>query len=240
MHTRRELTVEELGRVCSSLSGEMRLLFAIGIYTGLRLGDAVKIEWGNIDLVRGMISLVPHKTRKHTNGKPVQIPLHVTLASMLAEVPTEERTGFVLPELAAMYNHDAASVSKRIQAVFETNGIKTTSSVKSESGRAQIDVGFHSLRHTFVSLSANAGVPLAIVQAIVGHSNPAMTRHYFHESEQALKSAVAALPAIGNTAAPAKAAKLPKALLAGLARLSQEQLVAARAEIDQRIAHCKP
>ena len=59
-----------------------------------------------------------------------------------------------------------------------------------------VDVGFHSLRHTFVSLSLNAGVPIAVVQAIVGHSNPAMTRHYFHQSEATLVSAVSALPSI--------------------------------------------
>ena len=32
------------------------------------------------------------------------------------------------------------------------------------------------------------------VQAIVGHTNPAMTAHYFHKDENALKSATAAIP----------------------------------------------
>ena len=62
------------------------------------------------------------------------------------------------------------------------------------SKRDRVDVGFHSLRHTFVSLSANAGVPLAVVQSIVGHSSPVMTRHYYHASDDALKGAVAAIP----------------------------------------------
>ena len=53
---------------------------------------------------------------------------------------------------------------------------------------------FHSLRHTFVSFSANAGVPLHIVQSIVGRESTAMTRHYYHEKIDALKSAVAAIP----------------------------------------------
>ena len=58
----------------------------------------------------------------------------------------------------------------------------------------RVDVGFQSLRHTFVSISANAGVPLVIVQAIVGHSNPAMTAHYYHKDDNALRSATAAIP----------------------------------------------
>jgi len=193
-HTRRELTVDELARVCGSVTGEMRLLFAVGIYTGLRLGDCAMMEWGSIDLARNRIMTIPRKTARHANGKPVVIPLHPTLAALLAEIPPDARTGYLLPDLAAMYEHDSGMISNRIQAVFTRAGIRTQTTADGE--RARVDVGFHSLRHTFVSLSANAGAPLAVVQAIVGHSNPAMTRHYFHESETALQSAVAALPSI--------------------------------------------
>ncbi|MFO7870706.1 MAG: tyrosine-type recombinase/integrase [Kiritimatiellia bacterium] len=55
--------------------------------------------------------------------------------------------------------------------------------------------GFHSLRHTFVSLCRESNAPLAVVEAIVGHANPAMTRHYTHVGDLAASQAVAALPA---------------------------------------------
>ena len=55
---------------------------------------------------------------------------------------------------------------------------------------------FHSLRHTFVSFAANAGVPLHVVQSIVGHESTAMTRHYYHENLAALKNAVSAIPSL--------------------------------------------
>lgn len=64
--------------------------------------------------------------------------------------------------------------------------------------RKSVVASFHSLRHTFVSISANAGVPLPVVQSIVGHCSTAMTRHYYHESENALRQAVEAIPAIGG------------------------------------------
>ena len=79
------------------------------------------------------------------------------------------------------------------------------------------------MRHTFVSLSANAGTPLAVVQSIVGHSNPAMTRHYFHESAEALQSAVAALPDVTRPALPATATDATRAKLAAL-RVEIKQL----------------
>lgn len=255
-HTRRELTIEELARVCGAVDGEMRLLFAVGIYTGLRLGDCALMEWGSIDLVRNRIMTIPRKTARHAHGKPVLIPLHPTLATMLAEIPPKKRNGYLVPELATMYLRDSANLSRRIQAVFTGAGIRTQTTAKGK--RARLDVGFHSLRHTFVSLSANAGAPLAVVQAIVGHSNPAMTRHYFHESETALQSAVCALPSISidgvqgaETALPALPAPMTamvnakgtdgaqerfSAFLDALDGMTADELKRARAEIDSRLA----
>lgn len=207
-HIRRELTLEELARVCGSLDGEMRLLFAIGIYTGLRLGDCALLTWGNVDRVRGVVSVVPRKTKRHTGAKSVIIPLHKTLAAMLDETPEDRRGGYVMPEIAELYARDAGGLSRRIQRIFEKCGI-TTQAEKENGVRARVDVGFHSLRHTYVSMCANAGVPLALVQSIVGHTNPAMTLHYFHQSDAALKTAVAALPDL-STADNAKAGDAAK------------------------------
>ena len=84
-HSRRELTLEELSKVCAAVTGEMRLLFAVGLYCGLRLGDAVLLKWSNIDLKRGIVMIVPQKTARRSNGKVVRIPLHPTLLAMLTE-----------------------------------------------------------------------------------------------------------------------------------------------------------
>jgi hypothetical protein len=65
-----------------------------------------------------------------------------------------------------------------------------------------IEVGFHSLRHTFVSLYRESNAPLAVVESIVGHSNPSMTRHYTHVGELAAGRAVALLPSVMGEAAP--------------------------------------
>lgn len=196
-HTRRELTAEELMRVVAPLEGEMRVLFAIGIYTGLRMGDAVNLSWGAVDLVRGFIQWTPHKTKKH--GTVVRIPLFPALASILAETPAKERKGLVLPGLAAEYARSNYYTSERVRRVFAKAGIETQGETervnpKTKTARKAVEVGFHSLRHTFVSLCANAGVPLHVVQAIVGHTNAAMTAHYFHVSDEALRGAVAVLP----------------------------------------------
>jgi integrase len=189
-HTRRELTVEELARVVAPLAGEMRVLFAIGIYTGLRLGDAVTLDWGAVDLVRGFIQWKPHKTKRHETI--VRIPLFPALAAIFAATPARRRNGPVLPGLAEEYRTRRTHFMETVRQVFVDADIETRGT--RDNGRAAVDVGFHSLRHTFVSMAANAGVPMSVVQSIVGHTNAAMTAHYFHVSDDALRGAVAVLP----------------------------------------------
>lgn len=233
---RRELTVEELRKVCTSVTGEMRTLFAVGVYTGLRLGDCATLEWGNVDMVRRIVSVIPRKTERHAHGKQTIIPIHPALFSVLSETPPERRAGYVMPKLANDYERGTGRLTHHTQRIFERCGIKTHADAPNGQRRRAV-VSFHSLRHTFVSMSANAGVPLALVQAIVGHSSPAMTRHYFHESADALKMAVAALPDVGGTlhAAPAPEASRGEfaALLDGMTR---ERLRALRGAIDARLA----
>ncbi len=205
-HERRELTAEELARVVAPLEGEMRVLFAVGIYTGLRLGDAVTLRWGAVDLVRGFIQTKPHKTKAH--GTLVRIPLFPALASILAETPHARRKGFIMPELAAEYLGNATEgrkgypqyTAERVRRAFEAAGIETHGDTgranpkNTKTTRKAVEVGFHSLRHTFVSFCGNAGVPLSTVKAIVGHTTEGMTENYFHVSDDALRGAVAVLP----------------------------------------------
>ena len=98
--------------------------------------------------------------------------------------------------LADYYKNSKWRVSHGLELIFKAAHIETR--VRLEGRRTRTpEATFHSLRHTFVSLAANAGVPLPIVASIVGHSSTAMTRHYYHENEDALRQAVAAIPAIG-------------------------------------------
>lgn len=195
---RRALSADELARVCAHVKGEMRLLFGIGIYTGMRFGDCAMLTWQCVDMERRFISVMPRKTA-HASGLRVVIPIHPALFAMLAETDAARRCGYVMPQIAEAYARCPANVLRSTQRVFKDCGIKTTERPTDGHGeRARVLVGFHSLRHTFVSMAANAGAPLALVQSIVGHTTADMTRRYFHASEAALKSAVEALPNVTN------------------------------------------
>ena len=229
--SRRELTIEELRCVCEAATGEMRPLFALGIYTGLRLGDCATLQWCEADLKRGRITRVPNKTARRNKKKSVKVPIHPVLAAMLAETPSRKRRGNVLPGIAAEYDRRIDSVTDKIQAHFEACGIRTqkkgTGKYRNAEGdlidtgkRAVVEVGFHSLRHTFVSLCRDSNAPLSVVESIVGHSNPAMTQHYTHVGEVAADAAVAALPYVTGEAVaePSPAATVDAETVRGLAR----------------------
>ncbi len=222
--SRRELTVDELHKLCRNAEGEMRTLFALGLYTGLRRGDCCTLRWGEVDLKRGVIIRVPNKTARG-KATPVRVPIHRVLKAILEERPAGKRGEYVLPEFADKYEKHRDRVTDLIQDYFLAQGIdlhapgtgqrivrKADGAPVCKDGgrvatadtgkRAVVEVGFHSLRHSFVSICRDAGAPLAVVEAIVGHSNPAMTRHYTHVGEVAAGQAVAALPAFGGEVAP--------------------------------------
>ena len=206
-HSRRELTLDEIERLMKAATkagGEWKRLFTIGIYTGLRLGDCCCLAWNSVNLERGVIQLIPTKTRKHAHGQPVTIPIHPQLHAELeaALARDHERracaaAAFVNPTLADWYKNSKWRISHGLELIFKAAHIET--SVKIEGRRTHTpEATFHSLRHTFVSLAANAGVPLPVVQSIVGHSSTAMTRHYYHENEEMLRQAVAAIPSLDD------------------------------------------
>lgn len=197
---RRELSADEVGRVVAAAEnegGEWPRLVAIAVYTGLRLGDCCRLRWENVNFLRGIIQIVPHKTRRYACGRVVTIPIHEQLLSSLAAVPVSRRCEYVLPGIAEKYEIARWRISRGLDRIFAGAGI--VKSVMYE-GRSRLtpSATFHSLRHSFVSFAANAGVPLVVVQAIVGHSSSAMTHHYYHANESALRMAVNAIPFFGG------------------------------------------
>lgn len=193
--SRRVLTVEELQKVFDKASGEFRILFALGFYTGYRLGDCAQLKWEEVDLVRGLIIRDPGKT-KNSSGITVVMPLHAALSKILYQIPPEARRGFILPNCAHDYVHNRGEFSKAVNEVFSECGIERQ--IRGE-GRAKVIVGFHSLRHSFVSLCCERNMgscndSLEMVRQLVGHTNVKMTQLYNTSSTNALRSVVDVLP----------------------------------------------
>ncbi len=156
---------------------ELEVLFHIGTWSGMRLKDTCLLKWEDIDLTSNNIYVIPYKTKKH--GTRVIIPIHPLLKEMLLKAKQWRINDFVLPNLVERYNKRRTNISKAVKLVLEFNDFDT---MQDKTGTNRIYsaclYGFHSLRYTFVSSCAKAGIPATLVQDIVGHKNPAMTKFY--------------------------------------------------------------
>lgn len=159
---------EEIGRVlaeCRRSGHDWYLASMIALYTGLRYGDVARLDWKDVDMGRGVITVTPSKTKK-SSGVTVTIPIASPLRDAL-DADGRERRGFVLPEHGIRYgscNH----LPLPFREVLRRAGIE---------GEAYT---FHSWRHTANTRMAEAGVPSAVRQMICGWTSDAMARHYDH------------------------------------------------------------
>lgn len=188
-------TVEELRAIVERADGEMRTLYLLGAGLGLRLGDCCTLLWGEVDLARRMVNRVPHKTARR--GVAVKIGIPVELAAHLATLP--RRGPYVLPGLAAEYEAGKApNITKRIKSHVENCGILTVKpGTGGDTGKRAVTLkGFHSFRHSYVSLNADAGTSQSVMQKLVGHGSPAMTMHYLTPTDRMVLQAADALPVL--------------------------------------------
>ena len=170
--TREAFTSEELKLIYEHADNFTRPLFTVAIMTALREGDICTLKWSDIDFNENVIRRIMNKTRRL-----VEIPLSDSLTAFLEEQKKNADPVYVFPEHARMYKTNPTGVSYRIKQFLEGLGIQTTRTPEGRS-RAVSVKDLHSCRHTFCYYAGMMGIPLAVVQSIVGHMTPEMTKHY--------------------------------------------------------------
>ena len=202
-HIRRALTDGEIAKIINAAEGEYKALIIIGARTGLRLGDACRLRWedfGGDGVLRvktsktgALVALPGAKLKRELLGifnAEAQGRRGITRAERAAQAVARGVRGedFIMPEIAATYERDAALICKHLHKVFLKAGIKTGIKQRGWS-KARPDASYHSLRHTFVTRAIEAGVAAPIVRALVGHNTAAMTDRYTHVGEAAILEA---------------------------------------------------
>lgn len=184
---------------------EISVLLILALNTGLRLGDLCLLKWDAIDFQRGILQLIPSKTR-HSSKKRVVIPLNGAVIQLLSEwlrtgletqqsANPETVSSFVLPSIAERYQRNRNGISKDIVKLLEKSGIHTKEDAEDFQHRKRrvIRYSFHSFRHTFASLLINNGTSPVCVSKLLGHSTLAMTNRYIHLDETVARTATASL-----------------------------------------------
>ncbi|NIL77681.1 tyrosine-type recombinase/integrase [Rhodococcus sp. B10] len=195
----RYLTEAEQDAITDELVGQDRLLAKFGFATGMRMGEMQGVHWESIDLEAKSVT-VRHaydpKGRSMKAPKSYQlrsIPLTDEVVEMLRDRLDEHgpglccpvrhnrvtkcRSGLVFAQGADRKAIDADNFRHRSWA-----RACSRAAVKDSQGRWNPvgHVRVHDMRHTFASTLVRAGIPLAEVCTLMGHSSITVTQRYAH------------------------------------------------------------
>jgi integrase len=182
-------TSAQVSRLVRTAEGDWRAAILLGYCTGARLGDVANMRWDAIDWRNKIIRFTPRKTKR-----PVTLPLHPQLEHELLK-----RAGIgkaaMFPALAGKGTGGRHGLSGRFAAIMEKAGIEAKRT-QASGGRTLSNLSFHSLRHSFNSAMANAGIAQEIRQKLTGHMSAETNKIYTHHELEPLRVAVAAIPSL--------------------------------------------
>lgn len=168
----RFLAPEEIARLYAAMATEKNQVAAAALrfllLTGLRRGEVLGAKWEQIDLERGMMYLPVTKA-----GRPRHAILNEQAKELLKGLASRLDSPWVFP---GKYGNKGLD-----------NPVKCFRRLLAAAGIDQMRI--HDLRHSFASTAINAGATLYEVQALLGHSSPAMTMRYSHLTDGSLRRA---------------------------------------------------
>ena len=153
------------------------LFINIALYTGLRRGEILALEWKDIDLKNRILSVnkaVYFESNKAKIKEPKtkasyrQIPFPINLLKLLCKSPKNNQ--YVVSDVKG--------------------GLMSKIALKRMLEVSKVDINPHKLRHTYCTNLYTAGIDLKTAQYLMGHSSIAVTaKIYTHLDNTHLKSA---------------------------------------------------
>jgi integrase len=161
-----------------------RLAVLLGIFCGLRRGEARGLQWGDIE--NGIINIRHNfleneglKTPKCGSILMVPVPQSVQLVFEIIR----NLSGRPQPNNFVLHNpvKPGKPFSPKYFQRALANELRAIGIQEDEQKRRNLT--FHGLRHTFVTLGRLAGITDFEIQALVGHKSGAMMEHYSHAGQ---------------------------------------------------------
>ena len=147
----------------------------ICLYTGLRVGELLALEWTDIDFSKNelFVNKTCHdkgKSRVITAPKTISsvrvIPIPKQLVPILKQLKKQSKSQYVISENGAYLS--IRSYQRNFELLLKRLGIAHQ--------------GFHSLRHTFATRALECGMDVKTLSEILGHKNPTVTLNRYAHS----------------------------------------------------------
>ena len=167
------------------------VLYKTLLASGCRIGEVLALEWSDIDLKKGIISISKTLNRYQETNTPKskaglrEIDIDKATVSLLKQYKKRQQVqswqlgrseGIVFTPFTTKYAY-ACLLRKRLQGHFKSAGVP--------------DISFHGFRHTHATIMLYAGIEAKDLQYRLGHSNISMTLNtYVHATKEGAKKAV--------------------------------------------------
>ena len=150
----------------------------ICLYTGLRIGELLALEWTDIDFEKAELTVSKScHDSKDKSGRFCRIPDAPKRSNSIRVIPLPDR---ILPLLKEMKNRGHS------RFVVAGKSILSVRSYQRSFELLQKNIGiprkgFHALRHTFATRAIECGMDVKSLSEILGHKNSAVTlNRYVH------------------------------------------------------------
>lgn len=187
---REVFSLEEIYQLLKAAPNEdWQTLILLGVFTGARLADCVKMNWNNLLPEHKVIAYTQGKT-----GKTVVLPVHADLLAHLARLSEKGTVGPFCRSLAGQEQAGKRGLSESFKRIVKRAGLDLMV-VQGKGQRKFTRRSFHSLRHTFSSLLAGQGVSEEMRMRLTGHSSRDVHQKYTHLNTSDLQKAIDTIPA---------------------------------------------
>jgi integrase len=187
------LELKKFEQLVVLVPSHLRPLVTFLYYCGVRVGEALQIEWSQVDLRNPIIRLEEEQTK---TDEARYVPLPSVLVNMLEEIEPKEGPVFSGVNLSKEWRKACAAAG--LGRIIEVPGKPYDPQYKG--------LTIHDLRRSAVRNLVNAGVPERVAMKISGHKTRSVFDRYHIVSTDDVSSAMQRLESA--TAQPAVSAKL--------------------------------